>query len=55
MVCPEAGEVMTVVQSAMLARFALTALRDAILAHPSVAEGLNVLFSNITPTAVAHA
>jgi pyruvate/2-oxoglutarate dehydrogenase complex dihydrolipoamide dehydrogenase (E3) component len=42
---PEAGEVMTVVQTAMLAKMPYTALRDAVIAHPTMAEGLNVLFA----------
>jgi pyruvate/2-oxoglutarate dehydrogenase complex dihydrolipoamide dehydrogenase (E3) component len=45
MLGPEAGEVMTVVQTAMLARMPYTALRDAVIAHPTMAEGLNVLFA----------
>jgi pyruvate/2-oxoglutarate dehydrogenase complex dihydrolipoamide dehydrogenase (E3) component len=40
----EAGEVASVVQMAMLAGLPYTRLRDAILAHPTMAEGLNVLF-----------
>jgi hypothetical protein len=40
----EAGEVMAVVQAAMLAGLPYTGLRDAILAHPTMSEGLNVLF-----------
>lgn len=42
-----AGEVIAVVQTAMLASLPYTALRDAILTHPTMAEGLNVLFSNV--------
>jgi pyruvate/2-oxoglutarate dehydrogenase complex dihydrolipoamide dehydrogenase (E3) component len=49
MIGPEAGEVMTVVQMAMLAGFPFTRLRDAILAHPTMAEGLSGLFSAINP------
>jgi len=49
MIGPEAGEVMAVVQTAMLAGFPFTVLRDAVLAHPTMAEGLNVLFSSIKP------
>jgi pyruvate/2-oxoglutarate dehydrogenase complex dihydrolipoamide dehydrogenase (E3) component len=45
MIGPEAGEVMAVIQMAMLAGFPYTALRDAILTHPTMAEGLNSLFS----------
>ncbi len=54
MVGPEAGEVMTVVQMAMQGRLPYTALRDSILAHPTMAEGLNSLFSNVKqPTTTA--
>jgi len=45
MLAPEAGEVTAVVQMAMLGRLPYTALRDGILAHPTMAEGLNYLFS----------
>ncbi|HEY1801190.1 MAG TPA: FAD-dependent oxidoreductase [Terriglobales bacterium] len=47
MVGPEAGEVMAVVQTAMLAGLAYTALRDAIFTHPTMAEGLNSLFAAV--------
>lgn len=40
----EAGEVASIVQTAMTARLPYTSLRDMILAHPTMAEGLNVLF-----------
>jgi pyruvate/2-oxoglutarate dehydrogenase complex dihydrolipoamide dehydrogenase (E3) component len=43
----EAGEVTAVVQVAMLAGLPYTALRDAILSHPTMAEGLNLLFANL--------
>jgi pyruvate/2-oxoglutarate dehydrogenase complex dihydrolipoamide dehydrogenase (E3) component len=46
---PEAGEVMAVVQTAMLAGLPYTGLRDAILAHPTMAEGLGALFSEVPP------
>jgi len=49
MVGPEAGEVMAVIQVTMQAGLPFTALRDAILTHPTMAEGLNVLFSAIKP------
>jgi pyruvate/2-oxoglutarate dehydrogenase complex dihydrolipoamide dehydrogenase (E3) component len=45
---PEAGEVMAVVQTAMLAGMPYTGLRDAIIAHPTMAEGLGPLFANVT-------
>lgn len=44
MVGPEAGEVMAVVQIAMQAGLPFTALRDAILTHPTMSEGLTALF-----------
>lgn len=43
---PEAGETITSVQLAMLAGMPYTALRDAIITHPTMAEGLNMLFSS---------
>jgi pyruvate/2-oxoglutarate dehydrogenase complex dihydrolipoamide dehydrogenase (E3) component len=43
----EAGEVMAVVQVAMLAGLPYTALRDAVLTHPTMAEGLAALFSTV--------
>ena len=43
----EAGEVMAVVQVAMLAGLPYTALRDAVLTHPTMAEGLADLFSSV--------
>lgn len=42
----EASELMAVVQTAMLGGMPYTALRDAIFAHPTVSEGLVVLFNN---------
>jgi pyruvate/2-oxoglutarate dehydrogenase complex dihydrolipoamide dehydrogenase (E3) component len=43
----QAGELMAVVQTAMLAKLPYTVLRDAILAHPTMAEGLTVLFASV--------
>jgi pyruvate/2-oxoglutarate dehydrogenase complex dihydrolipoamide dehydrogenase (E3) component len=51
MLGPEAGEVMAVVQTAMLAGMPSTGLRDAILTHPTMAEGLGSLFANVPPKA----
>src|SRR5262249_50251972 len=42
-----AGEVMAVVQTAMLGGLPYTLLRDAFFAHPTMAEGLNVLLANV--------
>ncbi len=43
----QAGEVMTIVQMAMLGGLPYTALRDAILTHPTMAEGLGMLFARV--------
>ena len=47
MIGAEAGEVMTAVQMAMLADLPYSRLRDAVIAHPTMAEGLGQLFSNV--------
>ena len=49
MIGAEAGEVMAVVQTAMMADLPYTKLRDADFAHPTFSEGLNFLFSNTPP------
>src|ERR1700688_1953097 len=41
----QAGELMAIVQTAMLAKLPYTALRDAVLTHPTMAEGLTSLFA----------
>jgi pyruvate/2-oxoglutarate dehydrogenase complex dihydrolipoamide dehydrogenase (E3) component len=41
-----AGEVMSAVQIAMIAELPYTALRDAVLTHPTLVEGLIPLFSS---------
>jgi len=43
----DGGEIMGAVQIAMLGNLTYTAVRDAILAHPTLMEGLVVLFSAI--------
>jgi pyruvate/2-oxoglutarate dehydrogenase complex dihydrolipoamide dehydrogenase (E3) component len=53
MIGAEAGEVMTVVQTAMLAGLPYPRLGDAILAHPTMAEGLGSLFANVPPRSVS--
>ena len=49
MIGAEAGEVMASVQTAMLAGLPYPTLRDAIFAHPTMAEGLGFLFLNVPP------
>ena len=43
----EAGEVMAVAQVAMRAGLPYTALRDMVLAHPTMVEGIAGLFSSV--------
>jgi pyruvate/2-oxoglutarate dehydrogenase complex dihydrolipoamide dehydrogenase (E3) component len=43
----DAGEVMAAVQMAMLAGMPYTKVRDAVLAHPTMAEGLGTLFERV--------
>ena len=46
MIGAQAGEVMAVVHTAMMANLPYTKLREADFAHPTMAEGLGFLFSN---------
>ena len=43
----EGGEIMTMIQIAMMGNLPYTALRDAVFAHPTLAESLNTLFSTV--------
>ncbi|MEU1366572.1 FAD-dependent oxidoreductase [Streptomyces sp. NPDC005803] len=45
---PESAEVLSVVQTAMWAEMPFTRLRDGMIAHPTMAEGLNALFASWT-------
>jgi pyruvate/2-oxoglutarate dehydrogenase complex dihydrolipoamide dehydrogenase (E3) component len=45
MIGSEGGEVMTMIQVAMLGKLPYTAMADAIFTHPLFAEGLNTLFA----------
>jgi pyruvate/2-oxoglutarate dehydrogenase complex dihydrolipoamide dehydrogenase (E3) component len=55
MIGAEAGEVMAAVHTAMLAGLSYAKLADAAFAHPTMAEGLAPLFSNVAPRAVREA
>jgi pyruvate/2-oxoglutarate dehydrogenase complex dihydrolipoamide dehydrogenase (E3) component len=55
MIGAEAGEVMAVVQMAMLADVPYTRLRDAVLTHPTMAEGLGPLFATVPARSVEQA
>jgi pyruvate/2-oxoglutarate dehydrogenase complex dihydrolipoamide dehydrogenase (E3) component len=43
----EGGEIMAVLQMAMMGKVPYTVLRDAVFAHPTLAESLNNLFSTL--------
>ena len=55
MIGAAAGEVMAAVQTAMLAGLSYSSLADAAFAHPTMAEGLSSLYSNVAPRAVPEA
>jgi pyruvate/2-oxoglutarate dehydrogenase complex dihydrolipoamide dehydrogenase (E3) component len=55
MIGAEAGEVMAAVQMTMLADISYSRLADAVLAHPTMAEGLGPLFSNVPPRSARRA
>ena len=42
----EGGEIMSMLQLAMMGNLPFTKLRDAVLAHPTLAESLNNLFTH---------
>jgi pyruvate/2-oxoglutarate dehydrogenase complex dihydrolipoamide dehydrogenase (E3) component len=44
----EGGEIMSIVQTAMLGKLSYTVLQNAIYAHPSLAESLNNLWGYLT-------
>jgi hypothetical protein len=45
----EASEQMTAMQTAMLGQLLFRVLRDGILAHPTMSEGLNELLATVPP------
>jgi len=47
MIGSEAGEVLAAIQTAMLAELPFTKLRDAVITHLTIAEGLGPLFGNV--------
>jgi pyruvate/2-oxoglutarate dehydrogenase complex dihydrolipoamide dehydrogenase (E3) component len=49
MIGSEAGEVMAAIQAAMLAALPYTKLRDAVIAHLTMAEGFGPLFAGVPP------
>ena len=43
----EGGEIMALLQMAIMGKIPITRIRDGIFAHPTLAESLNNLFSSI--------
>jgi pyruvate/2-oxoglutarate dehydrogenase complex dihydrolipoamide dehydrogenase (E3) component len=43
----EGGEIMAMIQIAMMGNLPYTVLSDAVFAHPTLAESLNTLFSSV--------
>ena len=54
MIGPEASEVVAAVQAAMLAELPYPKLRDAVLAHLTMAEGPGPLLSSVPPLVVTE-
>jgi pyruvate/2-oxoglutarate dehydrogenase complex dihydrolipoamide dehydrogenase (E3) component len=50
----DGGEIMSMVQIAMIGGLPYTALREAVLTHPTLAAGLTVLFSSAPTAVTAH-
>jgi pyruvate/2-oxoglutarate dehydrogenase complex dihydrolipoamide dehydrogenase (E3) component len=55
MIGASAGEVMAAVHTAMLAGLSYARLADGAFAHPTMAEGLGPLFSNLPPRSMREA
>jgi pyruvate/2-oxoglutarate dehydrogenase complex dihydrolipoamide dehydrogenase (E3) component len=47
LLCHAAGEIISTVQMVMQAQMPYTVLRDGVLTHPTMTEGLNLLFSKL--------
>ena len=47
LLCHAAGEMLSTVQMVMQAQLPYTVLRDGVLTHPTMTEGLNLLFSKL--------
>jgi pyruvate/2-oxoglutarate dehydrogenase complex dihydrolipoamide dehydrogenase (E3) component len=44
----DGGEIMSMLEIAMMGELSYKKLRDGIFAHPTLAEGLNTLFANLS-------
>jgi pyruvate/2-oxoglutarate dehydrogenase complex dihydrolipoamide dehydrogenase (E3) component len=49
MMVAEAGEAVSVIQTAVMANLPYLRLRDAVMARPTMAEGLAFPFANVAP------
>lgn len=49
----EGGELMAMLEVAIMGQLPYTALRDGIFAHPTLAESLNNLFLKLAPSILA--
>ena len=47
MLCAEGGEIITIIQVAMMGKLPYTFLKEGIFTHPTLAEGLNDLFMTL--------
>ena len=47
MLCTNGGELMTILQMAMMGHITYDILRDNVYAHPTFAESLNNLFAGL--------
>jgi pyruvate/2-oxoglutarate dehydrogenase complex dihydrolipoamide dehydrogenase (E3) component len=47
MLCAEGGEIISIIQVAMMGKLPYTALKEGIFTHPTLAEGLNDLFMTL--------
>jgi pyruvate/2-oxoglutarate dehydrogenase complex dihydrolipoamide dehydrogenase (E3) component len=47
MLCAEGSEIMTIIQVAMRGKLPYNALKEGIITHPTLAEGLNDLFMTL--------
>jgi pyruvate/2-oxoglutarate dehydrogenase complex dihydrolipoamide dehydrogenase (E3) component len=50
----EGGEIMAMIEIAMIGKLPYTVLRDTVFAHPTLAEMLNTLFSTLRPALASH-
>nr|WP_279432886.1 hypothetical protein [Nostoc sp. 106C] len=47
LLCHAVGEIISTVQMVMQAQMPYTVLRERVLTHPTITQGLNLLFSKL--------